>query len=342
MIRTYNWCPQMNNALVLSIYPEYVKKILSGEKRFEFRRAMPTQKITHIVIYATAPEKRIAAIAEVETILQASPHSLWKKTKYASGISRSAFRKYFNGRKQALAFKLGQVWEMPLDTFLPTSFSPPQSFLYIDNVFFQKLFLMAQKTKVVEKKTVIVAGIHGVGKTTFTNKYMVSSGWNCYTASHIIKNFSGAVNSDKKTKQKDILSNQEKLIIGMAEITEKVCDVCLDGHFTLLNSQGEITSIPSEVFHKLNPSGIILLEDSVANIQRKIHGRSGDLWESDLIELFQKEELSRAELFSSECGIPVLTIDLTENTRQIVKDLSKFLRQLYSIPLHLKEEKNGN
>ena len=171
---------------------------------------------------------------------------------------------------------------------------------------------------------------------------MVSSGWNCYAASHIIKNFSGAVNSDKKTKQKDILNNQEKLIIGMAEITEKVCDVCLDGHFTLLNSQGEITSIPSEVFHKLNPSGIILLEDSVANIQRKIHGRSGDLWGSDLIELFQKEELSRATLFSSECGIPVLKIDLTENIRQIVKDLSRFLRQLYSTPLHFKEEKNGN
>ena len=332
----------MNNVLVLSIYPEYVKKILSGEKRFEFRRTKPTQKITHIVIYATAPEKRIAAIAEVETILQASPHSLWEKTKYASGISRTAFRKYFNGRKQAFAFKLGQVWEMPRDAFLPPSFLPPQSFLYIDDVFFQKLFSIAQKAKVVEKKTIIVAGIHGVGKTTFTNKYMVPNGWNCYAASHIIKNFSGAVNFDKKTNQKDILNNQEKLIIGMAEITEKVCDVCLDGHFTLLNSQGEITSIPSEVFHKLNPSGIILLEDSVENIQRKIHGRSGDLWESDLIELFQKEELSRAELFSSECGIPVLTIDLTENTRQIVKDLSKFLRQLYSIPLHLKEEKNGN
>ena len=332
----------MNNVLVLSIYPEYVKKILSGEKRFEFRRTKPTQKITHIVIYATAPEKRIAAIAEVETILQASPHSLWEKTKYASGISRTAFRKYFNGRKQAFAFKLGQVWEMPRDAFLPPSFLPPQSFLYIDDVFFQKLFSIAQKAKVVEKKTIIVAGIHGVGKTTFTNKYMVPNGWNCYAASHIIKNFSGAVNFDKKTNQKDILNNQEKLIIGMAEITEKVCNVCLDGHFTLLNSQGEITSIPSEVFHKLNPSGIILLEDSVANIQRKIHGRSGDLWESDLIELFQKEELSRAALFSSECGIPVLTIDLTENTRQIVKDLSKFLRQLYSIPLHLKEEKNGN
>lgn len=332
----------MNNVLVLSIYPEYVKKILSGEKRFEFRRTKPTQKITHIVIYATAPEKRIAAIAEVETILQASPHSLWEKTKYASGISRTAFRKYFNGRKQAFAFKLGQVWEMPRDAFLPPSFLPPQSFLYIDDVFFQKLFSIAQKAKVVEKKTIIVAGIHGVGKTTFTNKYMVPNGWNCYAASHIIKNFSGAVNFDKKTNQKDILNNQEKLIIGMAEITEKVCDVCLDGHFTLLNSEGEITSIPSEVFHKLNPSGIILLEDSVENIQSKIHRRSGDLWESDLIELFQKEELSRAALFSSECGIPVLTIDLTENTRQIVKDLLKFLRQLYSIPLYLKEEKNGN
>ena len=332
----------MNNALVLSIYPEYVKKILSGEKRFEFRRIMPAQKITHIVIYATAPEKRVAAIAEVETVIQATPNTLWEKTKYASGISRANFRKYFNGCKQAFAFKLGSVWAMPQDSLQTIPFSPPQSFLYIDNNLFQTLFLVAEKYKVVDKKTIIVAGIHGVGKTTFTQNFMIPFGWNCYSASSIIRKFSGSVNSNKKTEQKAILNNQEKLIKGISEISKKVCDICLDGHFTLLNSQMEIISIPEDVFHELAPIAIILLEDSVENIQNKIHNRSGELWENNLIELFQKKEISQATHFASGRKIPILKINLSENTRQIVINIFAFLRKLYSHTSYTQESSHEN
>ena len=38
--------------IILSIHPSHIEKILSGEKRYEYRKRIPTD-IRHIVVYAT-------------------------------------------------------------------------------------------------------------------------------------------------------------------------------------------------------------------------------------------------------------------------------------------------
>lgn len=43
--------------ILLSIKPEYVEKIIKGEKLFEFRRTVPKRKVDVVVIYSTFPEK---------------------------------------------------------------------------------------------------------------------------------------------------------------------------------------------------------------------------------------------------------------------------------------------
>lgn len=72
----------MKKILLISIHPKFVEKILTGEKRFEFRKHIPSCEISHILIHATTPEKRLVAIAEVEQVLQAPPSVLWEQTKY--------------------------------------------------------------------------------------------------------------------------------------------------------------------------------------------------------------------------------------------------------------------
>jgi len=99
----------MNFPLLISIHPEFVEKILSGKKVFEFRKTLPSQLPTHLVIYATTPVQRIVAIAEVEGALSDSPSRIWEKSKKGAGISRAFFRQYFSGRKSASAFKIGKV-----------------------------------------------------------------------------------------------------------------------------------------------------------------------------------------------------------------------------------------
>ena len=63
------------NAL-LSIKPEFVEKIFSGEKRFEFRKSAFRQDISCVIVYATSPVRRIVGEFEVEEILQAPPRKL--------------------------------------------------------------------------------------------------------------------------------------------------------------------------------------------------------------------------------------------------------------------------
>lgn len=96
-------------ALLLSIKPEYVEKILQGTKKFEYRKRLAKEDVSVIYIYSTAPSMKVVASVQVIGRLSASPTALWEKTKKTSGISREKYREYFRGCKIAYAYKLGAV-----------------------------------------------------------------------------------------------------------------------------------------------------------------------------------------------------------------------------------------
>lgn len=121
-------------ALLLSIKPEYVEKILQGTKKFEYRKRLAKEDVSVIYIYSTSPSMKVVASVQVIGRLSASPTALWEKTKAAAGISRAKYRDYFHGCKTAYAYKLGEVKifesEKRLSDFgIDTA---PQSFAYIN------------------------------------------------------------------------------------------------------------------------------------------------------------------------------------------------------------------
>lgn len=120
---------------MLSIKPEYVEKILSGEKRYEFRRRVfKRMDVDTIVIYSTSPQQRIVAEVGVVDILESDPIDIWKKTHDKAGISYKAFMAYFDGVNVAYAIELGLVKRYPrprlLSSYAEVS-APPQSFVYV-------------------------------------------------------------------------------------------------------------------------------------------------------------------------------------------------------------------
>ena len=119
--------------ILLSIKPEFADKIISGEKKFEYRTHIPSRPINSIVIYSTSPVGRIIGEVEVIDVISGSPSSLWERTKAESGISREKYREYFKGRKRAYAFKLGQVNRFESDVCLKNYgvTKAPQSFIYL-------------------------------------------------------------------------------------------------------------------------------------------------------------------------------------------------------------------
>ena len=121
--------------ILLSIKPEYANKIMSGEKKFEYRKVAPKQNIDSIIIYSTMPEGSIIGEVHVYDLISGPPTFVWEKTKSYAGITSEKYKQYFNGCNIAFAFCLDSpkifCTKKSLADFGFNS--APQSFIYINN-----------------------------------------------------------------------------------------------------------------------------------------------------------------------------------------------------------------
>lgn len=119
--------------MLLSIKPEYVESIISGEKKYEYRRVKCRESIDRILIYATSPISQIVAEVEVLGIIVNSPSEVWRETKDYSGITSNFFYEYFYGKEKAIAYRLGAVYTFEKPKCLEEYgiYTAPQSFVYI-------------------------------------------------------------------------------------------------------------------------------------------------------------------------------------------------------------------
>lgn len=124
------------NAL-LSIKPEFVEKIFSGEKLYEYRKVLFKKNVRKIVVYCTKPVGMIVGEFDVDYILEDSPELIWDKTKDHSGITKEFYDEYFIGKNKAFAINISRKTLYPkpinpLDAF--GTFTAPQSFMYLDEL----------------------------------------------------------------------------------------------------------------------------------------------------------------------------------------------------------------
>lgn len=122
-------------AILLPIKPEYVNKILNQTKLYEYRKNKCKKKVNKIIIYSTAPVKKIVAEVEVKEMMEDTPINLWNKTGNCSGISKTKYMKYFQNKEIAFAYKLGNVviYDNPKELKDLNINYYPQSHVYIDD-----------------------------------------------------------------------------------------------------------------------------------------------------------------------------------------------------------------
>lgn len=120
-------------AMLLSIKAEYARKILAGEKQFEYRKTRCRENINHIIIYATSPVKAVVGEADISEVLQDTPEVIWKKTKAMAGVEKEDFDLYFKGKKTAVAYALCNVsvFEEPRELIQYGIRTAPQSYRYL-------------------------------------------------------------------------------------------------------------------------------------------------------------------------------------------------------------------
>lgn len=92
--------------LIISIKLEFVSKILSGEKKYEFKRRIFTKEVDKIYIYPTMPNSGIVAYFNPEKIIKDTLENLWKNFKDVFGTTKDSLLTYFPNKDEAYAIEI--------------------------------------------------------------------------------------------------------------------------------------------------------------------------------------------------------------------------------------------
>ena len=130
--------PLFKRDVLVSIRPEYISKILNGEKTIELRRKFPA--VTAIgalaLLYSTSPVQAVVAYARIKDVRKLSVSDIWKNHGAAACVSKKEFYSYFAGLEYGFAIFLDQVRPLKRqinarDLQIEFGIVPPQSYRYV-------------------------------------------------------------------------------------------------------------------------------------------------------------------------------------------------------------------
>jgi len=124
----------MNDAII-SIKPQHVENILSGEKTVELRtRSVNLPSGSRLWVYTTLPVGKVKLSTEIDFVELLPPKAMWRKYGHRICITKKDFDAYTKGRDLVSAIGLKNVKPLDNDICLKTmrsyekNFQPPQFF----------------------------------------------------------------------------------------------------------------------------------------------------------------------------------------------------------------------
>lgn len=165
-------------------------------------------------------------------------------------------------------------------------------------------------------KIIFVGGVHGVGKSSFSNavkdKCQSVESLSC---SKIIK-----WKNPARKEVKNVGETQNTLLANLPYFIDQDKNYVLDGHFCLLTENGTIERVPMEVFEAISPSLIIVLKEEPSIICQRLAKRDSHNYSLELMTEFQEEELKYAEEVADTLGVP-LEVCTAENLEVVVQSV---------------------
>lgn len=171
------------------------------------------------------------------------------------------------------------------------------------------------------KNIVFVGGIHGVGKSHFAEKIKAR-----IPAIELLSSSTVLRWVDPTQKEvEDVSANQDRLIYNLRKIVDVDKPYLLDGHFCLKNTSGQIENIPLETFKAIDPEFIILLEEDIDLVCKRLNNRDGKTYDSDFLTRMASFEYNWATEVARELGVPIYVIRSSE-FEKTVEQLRCFVR----------------
>ena len=169
---------------------------------------------------------------------------------------------------------------------------------------------------------IFVSGIHGVGKTYFCNMMGERLGIKAYSASELIAEKSNQVMASDKQVM-DVDQNQMFLQMVVNEMRMKQEEFILDGHFCLLNKEGEISRISPDLFSFLNPDKIVLLTGKTSVIAERRLRRDGIFVNENSLCTFQEAEKKYAEEIATTLNVQLIVSTGSNDLMNIIEKIGE-------------------
>ena len=166
--------------------------------------------------------------------------------------------------------------------------------------------------KINEFQIIFIGGIHGVGKSMFSEKISNFLKIPCLSASKLITEQRKAPAAVNKRVQ-SVEENQNALITAIELSSIKTRQIFLDGHFCVFDSSDLIRKILLETFRMLSPSAVVLLTDEVEHIRQRLENREGRKFSQELLADLQKVELEHASEVCRVLNIPMCVAEATQH-----------------------------
>ena len=156
------------------------------------------------------------------------------------------------------------------------------------------------------REIIFVGGIHAVGKGTVCEKIAQKFNFEHLSASQVLK-WNEISDSNNKEVQ-DFSTTQDRLLTNLNKIIEPNRKYLLDGHFTLLNSNGEPEKINESTFEGIQPKSIILLTCEPKIIFERLKQRDNTKYKLSVLKKMQEMEVEHAKYISKKLDIPLFTV----------------------------------
>jgi len=129
-----------DTVVLMSINPQYVKAIQSGNKLVEFRKRKFTKEVKNILVYETAPLMAVVGYFEIKDIYTGTPEEIWKKYSKIGEITKVDYFNYYTESDIAVGISINEFFPFskPID-LKKYKIKPPQSFIYLTNDLFVKM-----------------------------------------------------------------------------------------------------------------------------------------------------------------------------------------------------------
>ena len=121
--------------ILMSIKPEYVDKIFSGSKKYEYRKRMCKEKIDTIIVYSSSPIQKVVGELKIKQVLYDKKNVIWNKTNKYGGITKIKYDHYYENCGYVVAYEIEKaiLYDKQKDLKDFNVRTAPQSYVYITN-----------------------------------------------------------------------------------------------------------------------------------------------------------------------------------------------------------------